>query len=70
MFEINTTSAYIYISCTCIIGFMFGLWNWSIVSSIELKNNPDEKDGEVQEIPQKKLDDLIDSCRKISEVII
>ena len=60
--------AYIFISSSCIIGFLFGLFNWYAVTSIELKN--DEISAETKQINKQTLDKLIDYNQKISHVNI
>lgn len=68
LYEIDVNSAYIFISSACTIGFLFGLYNWYSVSSIEVKNQEDEK-GELKQIDDQTLNNLIKFCNQISEVI-
>ena len=59
--------AYIFISSSCVIGFLFGLFNWYSVMSIELKND-DQISAETKQINKQTLDKLIDYNQKISHV--
>lgn len=68
LYEIDTISAYIFISSACMIGFLFGLYNWYTVSSIEVKNEEDEK-GELKQIDAQTLSNLLKYCNQISEVM-
>ena len=68
LYEIDPKSCYIFISSTCLIGFLFGLFNWYAVTSIELKN--DEISAETKQINKQTLDKLIDYNQKISHVNI
>jgi len=68
LYEIDVNSAYIFISTACTIGFLFGLYNWYTVSSIEIKNQDDEK-GELKQIDTETLGNLLKFCNQISELI-
>jgi hypothetical protein len=68
LYEIDVNSAYIFISSACMIGFLFGLYNWYTVSSLEIKNEIDDK-KELKEIDAKTLASLLKFYGQISEVI-
>ena len=65
--EIDPNSAYIFISCSCLIGFLFGLFNWYAVTSIELKND-EQITAETKHINEQTLVKLRDYNQKISDV--
>jgi len=67
LYEIDPNSAYIFISSACLIGFLFGLFNWYSVTSIELKNE-ESNNGEIKQINEETLSKLIDFNKKISDV--
>lgn len=67
--EIDSKSAYIFISSSCLIGFLFGLYNWYSVTSIELKND-EQITPETRQINEEILGKLCDYNKKISDVII
>jgi hypothetical protein len=69
LYEIDVNSAYIFISSACIIGFLFGLYNWYSVSSIEIKNAEEDEKGELNQIDAQTLSNLLKYCNQISEVI-
>ena len=58
--------AYIFISSSCIIGFLFGLFNWYQVTSIVLENEPTSAD--TKQIDKNTLAKLIDYNKKIAYV--
>ena len=64
-FDFNV--ACIIISSCCLIGFLFGLFNWYSVASIELKND-EQNSSETKQINQQTLEKLIDYNQKISHV--
>lgn len=64
-FDFNV--ACIFISSSCLIGFLFGLFNWYSVTSIELKND-EQITAESKQINQQTLDKLIDFNQKIRHV--
>ncbi len=66
-YEINETFAYCYISIACIIGFLYGMYNWYSVSSIDIKNNLDIKYGTTV-IEENLLKELYENSKKISDV--
>jgi hypothetical protein len=61
--------AYIFISSSCLIGFLFGLFNWYSVTSIELKNEENSTDSGIKNINTETLNKLKDYNEKISHVI-
>ena len=63
-FDPNT--AYIFISSSCLIGFLFGLYNWYQVTSIVLEN--EATSAETKQIDSKTLEKLIDYNKKIAKV--
>jgi len=65
--EINETFSYIYISLSCIIGFAYGIFNWYRVSSIELKNESESKEG-ISDVEESQLKELKIYSKKISDV--
>lgn len=65
--EFDPNIAYIFISSSCLIGFLFGLFNWYSVTSIELKNE-EQISAETKQINQETLNKLIDYNQKISFV--
>ncbi len=67
LYEIDVNSAYIFISSACTIGFLFGMYNWYTVHSIDIKNQEDEK-GELKQIDTVTLEKLLKYCNQISEV--
>lgn len=67
IYQINESSAYIFISSSCLIGFLFGLLNWYYVTSIELKNEA-STNGEIKQINERTLTKLIDFHNKIKDV--
>jgi hypothetical protein len=67
LYQIEEKSAYIFISCSCFIGFIFGLFNWYSVTSIELKNDSTSNE-EIKQINENTLAKLIEFNKKISEV--
>jgi hypothetical protein len=69
LYEIDVNSAYIFISSACTIGFLFGLFNWYTVTSIEIKNEEDDK-GELKQIDAETLSNLLKYCGQIREVKI
>lgn len=69
LYEIDVNSAYIFISSACTIGFLFGLFNWYTVTSIEIKNEEDDK-GELKQIDTQTLSNLLKFCGQIREVKI
>jgi len=69
LYEIDVNSAYIFISSACIIGFLFGLYNWYSVSLIEIKNSEEDEKGELIQIDAQTLSNLLKYCNQISEVI-
>lgn len=69
LYEIDVNSAYIFISSACTIGFLFGIYNWYGVSSIEIKNE-DEDNSELKKIDEITLNNLLKFCNQISEVKI
>lgn len=69
LYEIDVNSAYIFISCSCLIGFLFGLYNWHIVSCVEIKNE-EEENSDLKKIDDITLNNLLKYCSQISEVII
>jgi hypothetical protein len=69
LYQIDESSAYIFISSACLIGFLFGLFNWYSVISIELKNEDKDSDNnEIKQINEKTLAKLIEFNKKISDV--
>lgn len=68
-FELTETFAYSYISIACIIGFLYGIYNWYAVSSIEIRNDIETKSG-IAVIEEAPLRELEENSRKISEVKI
>ena len=69
LYEIDVNSAYIFISTACTIGFLFGIYNWYCVCSIEIKNEDSDK-TEFKQIDQITLNKLIEFSKQISEVKI
>jgi uncharacterized membrane protein SpoIIM required for sporulation len=67
LYEIDPFSAYIFISSACGIGFLFGLFNWYSVASIELKND-DQISSETNQIKEETLVKLREFNQKISDV--
>ena len=67
LYEIDPNKAYIFISSSCLIGFLFGLFNWYNVTSIELKND-DQITSETKHINEQTLVKLRDYNQKISDV--
>lgn len=67
LYEIDSISAYVFISSACMIGFLFGIYNWYSVASLELKNEDSNKE-ETREINKTTLENLIDFHEKIKEV--
>ena len=67
-FELNETFAYSYVSIACIIGFLYGIYNWYSVSSIDIRNDLETKSG-IAVIEETPLRELEENSRKISEVI-
>lgn len=65
--EISSNSAYIFISSSCFIGFLFGIFNWYSVTSIELKND-EQITPETRQISEQILGKLRDYNQKISDV--
>lgn len=57
----------IFISSSCLIGFLFGIFNWYSVTSIELKND-DQVSTETKQINSTTLEKLVDYNKKISHV--
>lgn len=68
-FELTETFAYSYVSISCIIGFLYGLYNWYSVSSIELRNDLETKSG-IAIIEETPLKELEENSKKISKVKI
>jgi len=66
-FEINESISYTYVSIACIIGFIYGLYNWYSVSSIELKSESEGKDG-ITVLEEAQLNELKQNSKKISDV--
>jgi len=52
-----------------LIGFLFGLYNWHIVSCVEIKNE-EEENSDLKKIDDITLNNLLKYCSQISEVII
>jgi len=67
LYEIDLNSAYYFITSACLIGFLFGIYNWYSVNSIELKNEADEK-GELQQIDDETLKAIIKFSEHIRKV--
>jgi len=65
--EINEKLCYIYVSITCVIGFIYGIYNWYTVSSIELKSESEGKEG-ISDLEESQLKELKLNSQKISDV--
>jgi hypothetical protein len=66
-FEINEAFSYSYISIACIFGFLYGMYNWYSVSSIDIRNDLGIKYG-ISVIEETPLRELEENSRKIGEV--
>jgi hypothetical protein len=64
--DFGPNSLYIFISSSCIIGFLFGLFNWYRVTSIVLENG--EITPDTKQIDANTLAKLIDYNKKIAKV--
>jgi hypothetical protein len=73
MTDLSFTSSYIFIFVSCIIGFLFGIWNWMSVMSIDISKKPEGYGDRENFIPrnyEKYSENMEDISGKIQRVIL
>lgn len=51
MTDLSFTFAYTYTFVACAVGFLFGIWNWYVVTSIDTEENVQSNEGDDKEEP-------------------